>query len=72
MLDPLYIQLHQEYQTYPQYGKCSKILNTSISLFLNKMLIIKVGIHKIVINIANSEDPDQRLILQKQSDLSLH
>ena len=40
------------------YGKCSKILNTFL-LFSNKMLDIKVGIHKVLVRITNREDPDQ-------------
>ena len=41
------------------YGKCSKILNTFLILFSNKMLIFRAGIHKILVRIANREDPDQ-------------
>ena len=41
------------------YSKCSKILNTFLFLFSNKMLVIKAGIHKMLFRIANSEDPDQ-------------
>ena len=28
------------------YGKCSKISNTFLFLFLNKMLVLRAGIHK--------------------------
>ena len=40
------------------YRKCSKNSNTFF-LFSNKMLVIRDGIHKIFIRIANREDPDQ-------------
>ena len=36
-------------------GKCSKISNTFLILFSNKMLILRAGIHKILIRIANRE-----------------
>ena len=42
-----------------KYGKCSKISNTFLFLFLTKMLVIRAGIHKMLIRIANREDPDQ-------------
>ena len=41
------------------YGKCSKILNTFLFLFSNKMVVIKAGINKMIVIIANREDPDQ-------------
>ena len=41
------------------YGICSKIENTFLSLFLNRMLVIRAGIHKMPVRIANREDPDQ-------------
>ena len=41
------------------YGKCSKISNTSLFLFLNKLLVIRAGIHKMPVRIANRADPDQ-------------
>ena len=37
---------------------CSKIFNTLLFLFSNKMLVITAGIHKMLVRIANSEDPD--------------
>ena len=46
-------------QTNITYGKCSKISNTSLILFSNKMLIFRAGIHKLLVKIANREDPDQ-------------
>ena len=39
-------------------------------LFSNKMLAINDGIHKVLLRIANSEDPDQTA--SKESDLGLH
>ena len=42
------------------YGKCSKILNSFIFLFSNKMLVIRAGIHKMLVGTAKGEDPDQR------------
>ena len=41
-------------------------------LFSNKMLLFKTGIHKMLVRIANREDPDQTASFQKQSDLGLH
>ena len=43
----------------PCYGKCSKISNTFLVLFSNEMLVIRDGIHKLLVRIANREDPDQ-------------
>ena len=40
------------------YVKCPKILNTFIFKFSNKMLFIRAGIHKMLVGIANREDPD--------------
>ena len=40
-----------------KYGKCSKILNAF--LFLNTILIIRAGIHKMLVGIANRKDPVQ-------------
>ena len=37
------------------YSKCSKIWNTLFFLFSNKL----AGMHKMVVRIANREDPDQ-------------
>ena len=48
------------------YGKCSKILNSFLILYSDKRLVFRAGIHKMLIRIANREDPDQ-----KQSDLGL-
>ena len=50
------------------YRKCSKILNTFLILFSNKMLMFRAGIYKILVRIANRGDPDQ---IKKQSDLGL-
>ena len=43
--------------------KCSKISNTFLFLFSNKLLVIKAGIHKMLVRIANREDPDQNNLL---------
>ena len=40
-------------------SNCSKLSKTFFILFSNKMLIFKAGIHKILVKIANREDPDQ-------------
>ena len=40
-------------------GKFSKISNTFLFLYSNKMLVSRDGIHKMLVTIANSEDPDQ-------------
>ena len=44
---------------YASYSKNSKILNTFLGPFSNKMLIIRAGTHKMLVRIANREDPDQ-------------
>ena len=49
------------------YGKHSKIPNSFLFLFSNKMLVFKAGIHKILVRIANREDSDQTA----SSDLGL-
>ena len=41
------------------YDKCSKISNTFLFLFSNKMLVIRAGTHKMLVRIANREDSDQ-------------
>ena len=41
------------------YGNCSKISNTFLYLFSIKMLVFRAGIHKMLLIIANREDPDQ-------------
>ena len=40
------------------YGKCPKISNTFLFLFSNKMLVVRAGVHKMLVRIANREDPD--------------
>ena len=52
---PKYIRI----QFIADYGKCSKISNTFLFLFSNKMLIFRAGIHKMLVRIANREYPDQ-------------
>ena len=39
-------------------GNCSKILNPTLFL-LKKIVVIRPGINKILVRIANREDPDQ-------------
>ena len=41
------------------YGKCSKILNTFLVLFSNKMLVITAGIQNMLVRIANRKDIGQ-------------
>ena len=41
---------------WPIYGKYSKILKTFLFLFSNKMLVLRAGIHKMLVRIANRED----------------
>ena len=41
------------------YGKCSKTSNTFRFLFSNTMLVFRAGIRKILVRIANREDPNQ-------------
>ena len=41
------------------YGKCSKIQNTFLFLFSDKMLVIMAATRKMPVKIANSEDPNQ-------------
>ena len=40
-------------------GKRSKILNSSLFLFSNKMLIIRARSNQMIVGKANREDPDQ-------------
>ena len=47
------------------------ISNTSLPV-LNEMLLIRAGINKTLVRIANREDPVIRLLLLKQSDFGLH
>ena len=41
------------------YSTWAKISNNFLLLFLNKMLFIRSGIHKMHVRIANREDPGQ-------------
>ena len=41
------------------YGNYSRIKNTFLFLFSNKILVFKAGIHKILVRIANRGGPDQ-------------
>ena len=57
---------------YALYGKYSKILNTFLFLLSDKIWVIRAGIHKMLVRIANREDCGViRLLLQKQSDQGL-
>ena len=47
------------------YGKCSKISNIFLFLFSNKMLFIRAGIHKLLVKVANREDPGQTAFLDR-------
>ena len=44
---------------HANYGQCLKISNKFHFRFLTKMLVIRAGIHKMLIRIANREDPNQ-------------
>ena len=46
-------------QIFNPYGKCSKISNTFLFLFSTKFLVIRAGMHKLLVRIANRGDPDQ-------------
>ena len=41
------------------YDKCFYISKTFLFLFSNKLLIIRAGIHKILVRITNMENPNQ-------------
>ena len=42
-----------------KYSNCPKIVNTFLIMFSNKLLVIKAGILKSIVRLANREDPDQ-------------
>ena len=46
-------------RTHKKYSKCSKTWNTFLFLVSNKMFVIRVGINKMLVRLANGEDPDQ-------------
>ena len=46
------------------YGKCSKTLNSFLFLFSNKMLAFRARFYKMLVRIANREDPDQTASLE--------
>ena len=48
-----------------EYSKCDKILNTFL------FPVIRVGIHKMLVRIANREDPDQTAVWGLESDLCM-
>ena len=41
------------------YGKCPKISETFLFLFFKEMLVIRAGIHKMHVRMANRENSDQ-------------
>ena len=54
-----------------------KTSNTFFFLFSNKVLVIRAEIHKMLVGVANREDPEIvhsqfRLLLKKQSELAMH
>ena len=53
------------------YCKCSKISNIFLFLFSFKMLLFRAGIPKMLVRIANREDPDQTSEVQRHSGLGL-
>ena len=53
------IQIKEPINYNAYYHKWSKILNTFLFQFLNKMLVFRAGINKMLIRIANREYPDQ-------------
>ena len=55
-------RIHLPVCTCTVHGKCSKISNTFLFLFFNKMLVVRAGIHKILDRIVNREDPDQTCV----------
>ena len=54
--------------SYSYTSKCSKILNTFLFLFSNKMLVFRAESQNMLVKIANREDSIPLL----QSDLGLH
>ena len=51
--------MYKEHLPYLALGKCSKISNTFLFLFANKMLVIRAGSPKMLVLIGNRGDPDQ-------------
>ena len=49
----------QSFAGYSSDSKCFKILKIFLFLFLNSMLDIRAGFHKMHVRIANREGPDQ-------------
>ena len=48
--------MNEEFGTDSKY---SKISNTFLFLFSNKMLVFRAGTHKLLVRIKNREDPNQ-------------
>ena len=53
------------------WGNFSKILKTLLSEFSDSTLIIRAGIHNMLVRIANKEDPDQTASEVEFSDNTL-
>ena len=53
------MHLLQDCMQFIIYGICSKISNDFLTLFSNKMMDIRAGILKMLVRIANRENPDQ-------------
>ena len=55
--EELIVRLYYDYDI--TYSKCSIISHTFLVLFSNKMLVIRAGIHTMLVRESNREDPDQ-------------
>ena len=55
----LHVNLNADNDDVYMYSKCSKILNTFLFLFSNKMLVFRTENHKMLVRITNKPDPDQ-------------
>ena len=62
VLIPANRRIHLPVCTCTVHGKCSKISNTFLILFFNKMLVVRAGVHKILDRIANRESPGQTCV----------
>ena len=50
------------------YGKCSKISNTSFSVLKLNLVFSWAGIHKMLVRIANREDPEMLVRIANRKD----
>ena len=57
-MSKVYLRIKQVRKGF-KYGSCCRILNTFLFLLSDKMLVIRAGTHKMLVRIANREDPDQ-------------